>query len=736
MSKKSDNPPSARSISSNKVSPDSTAKADLIAQYAQVGFTVFKLKEDRTPAKNGWQETPYDARPRDSEYPHGFGLLLEPQDVILDYDPRRDKDGTQLRSLWAKLDLPKADTFIVRTGRGGVHIYYYRSETDTAPLRSTVPEYPAIEIKSAGRYVVGAGSPHHKGKQYTIERGTVDGIAEIPRALLDVCYAADRGVAEADYNADDEFTKRRFIAYCKEIDPGGNAYVTACKGREFGLSDEMVYEIMKEHYSPRCTPPQDDDELQTKVNNAFMYARNAQGADHPNSDFGAPEPEAAAAKAEKDKAANPSKAHAWDWAPGGKFKLLPTLRNVMNFVRMTHYREMVLVDGRLIGNPTADLAPNELHNLFQFNQHAGKIEFSRPAPWHDADNPHTEWTNHDAISLKSYIGESRPLVPGGKELMSEVAFVASQDNRYHPVKDMIRAEQWDGIERVDRWLATYCHTHDNEYTREIGKNWLIGMVARVFEPGCKHDEMVILEGDEGIRKSTVAEALAGEYGRSVKVDPSTQNGYVRTVSSMLGAWLIEIAEMEAFRRAEMDAFKAFMSERKDTVRLAYELSDRTIPRNSVFYGTINPGKEGYLKNITGNRRFQPVACHGDIDIDGIIRDRAQIMAEAFTRFKSGEPHHIVDKALEAIAKRERATRIEVDAWVEILEDWLITHQSKIPADGFKLDYIAAAALNLSPAQMGRVERVRLGDALRSAGYENKAVAGVRRWFKHKTVDFI
>jgi hypothetical protein len=734
MSKKSDNPPSARSVSSNKVSPDSTAKADLIAQYAQVGFTVFKLKEDRTPAKNGWQETPYDSTPRAGEFPHGFGVVLEPQDVVLDYDPRRDKDGTQLRSLWDKLDLPKADTFIVRTGRGGVHIYYYRSETDTTPLRSTVPGYPAIEIKSAGRYVVGAGSPHHKGKNYVIERGGVDGIAEIPRALLDVCYAADRGVAESDFIADDEFTKRRFIQYCTEIEPGGNAYVTACKGREFGLTDETVYEIMHEHYSPRCTPPQDDDELRTKIANAFMYARNAQGADHPNSDFGEPEPEAAAAKASK--AENPAKGFGWDWAPGGKFKLLPTLRNVMNFVRMTHYREMVLVDGRLIGNPNAELAPNELHQLVRFNQHSGKIEFSRPAPWHNPDNPRNEWSNQDAIMLKSYIGESRPLVPGGKDLMTEAAFVASQDNQYHPVKDMIRAEQWDGIERVDRWLAAYCRTYDNDYTREIGKNWLIGMVARVFEPGCKHDEMVILEGEEGIRKSTVAEALAGEYGRSVKIDPSTQNGYVRTVSSMLGAWLIEIAEMEAFRRAEMDAFKAFMSEKKDTVRLAYEPNDRTILRNSIFYGSINPGKEGYLKNISGNRRFQPVACQGDIDIDGIIRDRAQLFAEAFVRFRAGEPHHIVDTALQAVAKRERATRIEIDAWMDIIADWLYTHQSKMPPDGFKLDYIASAALNLSPAQMGRQERVRLGDALRAAGYENKNANGIRRWFKTKTVDFI
>jgi putative DNA primase/helicase len=204
------------------------------------------------------------------------------------------------------------------------------------------------------------------------------------------------------------------------------------------------------------------------------------------------------------------------------------------------------------------------------------------------------------------------------------------DNRVHPIKDYLRSVKWDGVKRCDQLWIKACHTPDTPYYREAARIWLTAAVARIYQPGCKFDSAVIIEGMQGTMKSTLLSTLGG--WRWTTQMEGHFDSIPKFVEATKGFWIVELPELGGFGRAEVNSIKATMSRTVDTCRLAYKKDVMDYKRQGVMAGTTNDGE--YFRDTTGNRRFWPIPCGpGPIDIEWVKRNRDQIWAEAAHEYR-------------------------------------------------------------------------------------------------------
>ena len=237
---------------------------------------------------------------------------------------------------------------------------------------------------------------------------------------------------------------------------------------------------------------------------------------------------------------------------------------------------------------------------------------------------------------------------------------------FNPVVEYLDKLEWDGVARLDSWLAVYMGAPDNYYTRAVGPKWALGAVARAMKPGVKFDQALILEGEQGSDKSTGIETLAGEGFFS-----DAELGNVRDKDAVLnlqGVWIQEMAEMTTMTKSDVNELKGFISRKTDKIRAPFGRLPIKLPRGFVLVGTINPGQGGYFIDQTGNRRYWPVVT-GAVDLQGLKRDRDQIWAEAVTRYKAGESLFL-PKELWGIAAQEQDARRLAHPWEDEIEAWM------------------------------------------------------------------
>ncbi len=241
------------------------------------------------------------------------------------------------------------------------------------------------------------------------------------------------------------------------------------------------------------------------------------------------------------------------------------------------------------------------------------------------------------------------------DLVRRVVDTIARSNPYHPVRGYLESlPAWDGANRIGSWLIDYCgvdsgDANPNEFAMAVGEKFLISAVARVMEPGCKADHILVLEGEQGIGKSTVARTLAGEWF----TDQLGEMGSKDAAMQVRGVWVVELSELGTLGRAETAREKAFITQQTERFRLPYGHRLVHVPRQCVFIGTTN--LDTWLKDETGGRRFWPVRCR-QIDLAALKRDRDQLWAEALARYRSGvkwwlEDSDVIQKAIEE--QRER-----------------------------------------------------------------------------------
>ncbi|MBX9751424.1 MAG: toprim domain-containing protein, partial [Roseococcus sp.] len=276
---------------------------------------------------------------------------------------------------------------------------------------------------------------------------------------------------------------------------------------------------------------------------------------------------------------------------------------------------------------TALRAAPEWQDVLWHDAFATTTVARKPPPWigRAAEWIDTPWADRDDALVANWLQHQDIMVP--MSIAGQAVEVVARDRLFHPVRDHLDALAWDGTPRLDSWLLRYLGAEDTPYHRAIGPRWMISAVARIYIPGCKADCALILEGPQGIRKSSALMAIAKPWFADRLSDLSSKDAAMET----RGVWVIEIAELDTMGRAEVSTIKAFMSRTQDRFRPPYGKRLVDLPRQCVFAGSVNP-EGGYLKDPTGGRRFWPVVC-GNIDIPALEQDRDQLWAEARDRFR-------------------------------------------------------------------------------------------------------
>lgn len=665
-------------------------KTKQILSYSEAGFILTPLR-GKIPLEKNWTKTLYEFDPDPAKFPENFGVVLQDDDLVVDIDPRNFPQGDQPhKRLIADLGITLKDSgaLIVKTGSGGLHIYYKKpAEIKT---KYKIEKYPGIEFRTKGHQMVGAGSLHPDTKKpYEIIHGALDKITQAPETLIALLRTEKKEAAvKKDASpTDSPYDVERFIKYCTEAEPAlegdsgdRTTYKVACQGRNLGLSQVLTFELMARHYNPRCLPPWDEDALLRKVENAYAYAKGGAGE----------------ARAETDFEASNELVHQLAWDRTKNNQLLKTLRNAVNFF-MT---------------PT-----NPLFGTVAFDEFLGQVMIVKPLPWskekHIARN--TMWSDSDTVQCRYYLGAICKFDAPVK-LIDEAVLTVGRMNKFHPVREYLIDLKWDGVKRLDTWLSDYCSVRDSAYARTIGRKTLLQAVARVFQPGCKADHVLILEGPQGIGKSTIVNILGGIYYAALTIDPHARD----TVDAMRGRWIIELEEMEVTRRADAQALKAFITRQTDRVRLAYGRHSIDYPRQCIFIGTINPDATSeYFTDATGNRRFWPVVI-GYVKMLELQAIRDQLFAEATQRHMEGESLHIEDRAVLGEALKEQEKRQSTDPWEEQIQNYLL--ESELANNhGFTTSAeIWEYALRGSRSQFSKHQANRIANVLRRLGWTYNA----------------
>lgn len=710
-------------------------KAEYIDQYVAAGYSLFPLNGKHPPkGLEKWQKTPYDPLLDASELPRNYGVVLKQDDIVVDVDTRNfiqcvegklivtgsgkqfkgePKDygleegeiDNPLQRLFEDFDIPvKPNTYTVQSGRGdgGLHIYF--KKPPDVRTRVTHPKYPGIDFKRRGHFMVGPGSIHpDTRKPYGVIRQTPSVIIDAPAEMVEFLTYEDGFEQGDNAELEDKGSKYRYITFLKNA-PGAvescqgdlTTYKCAAIGRDFGLSYETVVDLMEVYWNIKCEPPWQAHELRQKVKNAFQYAQQKQGALHPEIEFADIKADLVADAGDKIVELE-QLYYRWKRHNGGKGDPIDNhLGNTVNYFLTADHENYV----------------NPLYRLLRYNEFADQIEFNFPAPWHHGPG-HKFWNDTDAVQLKYWLSQTKHYNTS-TPICHEAAITVGQTlYRYHPVRQYLEKLEWDGVPRLDTWLTRYCGSPKNPYTKAIGKNTMIAAVARVFEPGCQHDSILILEGAQGTGKSSVVRILGGPWYKDIVIDPHNKD----TVDGMRGGWVIEASEMEFAKRADLQALKAFITRVSDYVRPAYAKVTRDFPRASIIIGTINPEiGGGYLRDGTGNRRFWPVETNR-INLELLTAERDQLWAEAYARYRNGEKYYLDTPELVEAATLEQSLRQAEDPFEEIIAGWMLNEErvGTLP-DIVTSAEVASQALSLSSKNIDRGVQVRVSAVLQKLGW--------------------
>ena len=322
---------------------------------------------------------------------------------------------------------------------------------------------------------------------------------------------------------------------------------------------------------------------------------------------------------------------------------------------------------------------NTLHNLtlilendpnlkgVVFNQLLDGMEIKGEVPW---KHPSKFWRDADDAQLISYV-DAHYGTFSARNYDIAVTKVAD-DRAYHPIREFIESlPEWDKIPRVDTLLVDYLGAADTAYVRAVTRKTLCAAISRVLRPGCKFDSMLVLNGPQGVGKSTLIAKLAGEwFSDSLNLGDTKDK---TAAEKLQGYWILEIGELAGLKKAEVETLRSFLSRQNDIYRAAFGKRATPHLRQCVFFGTTN-AESGYLRDTTGNRRFWPVKTPGsgkkqswNLTHEEIL----QIWAEALVYVRKGEKLYLSPE-MDALAKDEQREAMESDEREGLVREYLDT----------------------------------------------------------------
>ncbi len=469
------------------------------------------------------------------------------------------------------------------------------------------------------------------------------------------------------------------------------AQVHAAFMSDFGVSTITAFDLMRS-WNDKNEPPLDEGELESVIESAYRSAQNPFGCKHPTvvwgdagEKLGEPVmsliPVAGSVEGdiippeEKERIANLANA----------LRMLrqfdPFMEDAFAFDKMSHIvmlRRRIMSRGACPEITARPLTDNDVTAVQERMQRLGLHRIGKAAV-------------HDAINLRA------------------------EENAFHPVRDWLESLVWDATPRLDTWLARYMGAEASLYTAAVGRWFFLQMVARVMQPGCKADYTLVLEGPrQGEGKSTAGSILGGPWFSDSLPDIHTGKDVPQ---HLRGKWLVEFAELSATRKADVETTKAFLTRCEERYRPPYGRLEVTEPRQCVFIGTTNEAT--YLRDPTGARRFWPVRV-GDIDLDALASDRAQLFAEAMYLYRLGA-RRWPDRGFEREHIRpQQETRRDADPWEDAIMQYV---------DNQNVVRIAAVAerLGLTPDKLDQRTSKRIADTLRELGWEKKKSDGAWLW---------
>lgn len=311
--------------------------------------------------------------------------------------------------------------------------------------------------------------------------------------------------------------------------------------------------------------------------------------------------------------------------------------------------------------PNALIAAKHMGAVPELDEFNHRVVFRGDVPWSEK---YGRVLDDDLIRAIRVHFLSRWGLDVAKDHVSEAVLTVAASHRFHPVREYLNSLTWDGARRIDSWLIDHFGAPDTPYVRAVGRKTLTGAVDRALHPGCKFDNMLVLQGPQGIGKSTAIRKLASDtwFSDSLPGDLNKPD----TVQALQGAWIIEMSELAGLSRSQVTTINAFISRQVDRARFAYDRLTKDYPRQCIFIGSTN--ESAYLRDPTGARRFWPVTVTR-ADTAAIVENRDQLWAESVAALRDGESA-VLPRELWADAAVEQEERHAEDPWADELRTYL------------------------------------------------------------------
>ena len=301
---------------------------------------------------------------------------------------------------------------------------------------------------------------------------------------------------------------------------------------------------------------------------------------------------------------------------------------------------VLAIDGTRLPNGRWLPGIPEAAGIIAYNEFTNDVVKLKATPW---GTPAGVWEEIDELELGNWLSREHWLPPMSRQTLEEAVKMIAFRHRYHPARERLEGlrDTWDKTKRLDTWLARCCRKDgvgdpadpQQQYLARVGTWLVMAIVARVMRPGCKFDYMMILEGGQGLGKSTLSRKLGLDWFADTGLVLGDKDSY----QNLQGVLVYEWGELDSLTRSEVTKVKQFISSQKDRFRASFDRRPKDYPRQVVFIGTTN--ESHYLSDPTGNRRFWPVRVTRFIDLDWLDANLDQLFAEALSYFDAGERYH-------------------------------------------------------------------------------------------------